>query len=166
MIEAKGTITAEDYVRAQRLHLRPRPLFRVLDLLLACLFAFAFVAASWAAHVGGYTGFPLILGVCAAYLALFFFVWLPFQARRMYKQQKTLHVPFTFRLDETGLRIESELGSTVLPWAMLHRWKENKHLFLIYHAANLFTPVPKRLQSPEAALSMRSFLQEHLKAAN
>lgn len=167
MIETTGTITADDYLQAQRLHIRPRLRFLVIGLVVAALFVLALAHSAIAALRGsGSAVTPVLLILCFSYLALLYFVLLPLQARRIYRQQKTLHVAQTFLVDESGLGVRSELGVATLPWHMLHRWKENRHLFLVYHAPNLFTPLPKRLLSPEQVLSLQGVLVTHLRGAN
>ena len=99
------------------------------------------------------------LGFCA----LVFFVILPLNAKRIYRQQKWLQLPADIHVTGESYHVKSEFGEATLPWKGFHKWKENRHLFLVYQSDILFHMWPKRcFPSPEAADEFRAILQRQI----
>jgi hypothetical protein len=111
---------------------------------------------------GGSPSFLLIMGGLAVYLAGYFLVLLPWRARRIFRQQKSLQHPFRMIVDASGLSVSNEFGQAVVPWDHVRKWKENRQLFLVYHSDVLFHMIPKHcLRDPEEAIALRSLLSTH-----
>lgn len=161
MIEIEGQITPRDYVQAQYLHVRPRPLFGCLEIgllffsvLIAGFFIFTFV------REGENLAWLLVLLAAGGYLAAYFFWYLPWFARRLYGQQKALQSAFRMRVTEEGVFAETEHGQALTPWSFVLKWKEGRHLFLIYHADVLFQMIPKRcIKSESDTEALRALLK-------
>jgi hypothetical protein len=152
-----------DLLRAQYLHYRPRPWLRNVYL--------AVVAALFAAIVYSYLERQrhLCIRLCvysaiaAIYLLLYYFALLPWKARRIFRQQKGLHHSVQIELRDDGLFSLSPRGSATVPWADLLKWKENKHLLLLYHSDVLFHMLPKRcFPTAEALSSAQALLRDRL----
>jgi uncharacterized membrane protein YbhN (UPF0104 family) len=163
MIEIEGQITAQDYVRAQYLHLRPRPLFGYLEvgLLLFSVLIVGFGIFTFVRDGENPTWWLVLLAV-GGYLAAYFLWYLPWQTRRRYAQHKALQSPFRIRVDEEGVFAENEYGQALLPWSFFLKWKEGRHLFLIYHTDGLFQMIPKRSIKSESDIeALRALLSSH-----
>ena len=80
MITIRQDIRPEDYRRAVYLHLRPRPVFGVAGILMLALVVLALVLLI-RSHPPC-DPITLVLPGCLVYLAVFFFVALPWQATR------------------------------------------------------------------------------------
>jgi len=141
MIEIKGTLLAEDYVSAQYLHLRPRPIFRIFGIIVLALFL-------WAGWYSLTSGEPDVLDyiffLAMGYLILNFAVYLPWKTRRIYRQQKALQRELTMKFDEVGVNAENENGRSRTSWEDFHKWKANDQLILLYLSDCLYHMVPKR----------------------
>ena len=142
MIEVKGIIQPSDYVSAQYLHMRPRPIYKVLG-------AFISVLVLWAAWIAitdeDRRAFDLLYPTLVIAMILNFAVYLPWKTRRIYGQQKALQRELTFRFDENGALITTENGQTATPWSDYLRWKQNNHLILIYLSDCMYHMLPRRL---------------------
>ncbi len=135
-IHAEGTILEGDYVRAQYLHIKPRPLFAVLGLLILIMVVVVFLfMPNW------------ILAGALAYLILWAGFLIPWFAKKNYRQYKAISEPMTLEVREDGIFFKRKNGEGLLPWMDIVKWRQNKSLFLLYPANNLFHLVPKHFFS-------------------
>lgn len=167
MIELEGKLESDDYVRAVYLNMRPRRVYAILGFLVLG----AFLWAAWysffgnGASKGGLTNYGFL--AVTAYLVLYFFVYVPWKTRRTFRQQKSLQRRITWNFDDSGLGIESETGQGRIPWADIHKWKENDHLYLLYVSDALYYMIPKRLfSSTDDVGSVRTLLLSQVGAAS
>ena len=142
------TLTAEDCIHARRLAMRPRPAMRRLLYVVIALFA---VVTVWslidgiaARHVDRSAW--MFLGL-AAYLFVIFYLWMPYNIRRVFKQQKTLHVPIGVELTDTHFLTTSAHGNFQMPWKDFHKWKKNDRMVLVYQSEALMHAIPLRALS-------------------
>ena len=167
MIQVHGRVFWSDYLRAQYLHLRPRPLWERVGIAIVLMGAALLLAALGRALAGSPPSrFPFLLVGSLVYLALYFCVFVPWRARALYRRQRGVEFPFRILADSGGLVVSSELGEVRLPWPTLRKWKESRHLFLIYSSDSLFHLVPKRLfSSSDQIEAFRSLLLRYLAQA-
>lgn len=127
----QGTLCESEYLAAQRLHLKPRPILAVVGvvLIIAALGA-AYVDRSW----------WLILAL--AYLAAAFFVYMPFKQRRTFRQYKALSEAVTVEVRDEGLFFKRANGEGLVPWSHITKWRSNGKLLLLYPASNVFHLLP------------------------
>jgi YcxB-like protein len=151
------TLTADDYVAANRLHflrcLRTR----------SALAAFAMVVAAyliwmWIAYIDRWDAIGVIaLNACfAAFVLLMianYFLFVPVSTRRTYQKQKTLHRPYTYSWSETGLTFAN--GEWRVAWSDYLKWREDALIFIFYQAPRLFNMVPKRVLTSEQTADLR-----------
>ncbi len=141
MIEIRGVLQPGDYIRAQYLHLRPRPTYKVLGVIVLGFFLWA----GWLSISSGeLEALDLVFFLAMAYLVLNFTVYLPWKTRRMYRQQKALQRESKIKFDEAGVTAENENGRTSTPWADFLKWKQNDELILLYFSDCMFHMIPKR----------------------
>lgn len=133
-----GQLTEADAVAAQYLNLRPRLAFTVAGSLLLALCAWAF-----------WHGRSLVLLACVAFLGLHFGFWMPFQARRRFRQHQALSEPMSIGVREDGLFFRRQNGEGLVPWSHIVKWRHNPRLVLLYPASNVFHLVPRHF-FPEA----------------
>jgi hypothetical protein len=138
----QGALTLADYMAAQRLHLKPRPVFAIVGavLLLAAFWAMA-VAPSWQ------------LGLALVALAATFFVYMPLKARRTFKQFKVLSESMVIELREGGLFFKGANGEALIPWSHLVRWRRSTTLVLLYPASDFFYVLPSRFFPTQSAFA-------------
>lgn len=94
-MKIEGQLAEQDFVAALYVHLRPRRAFAVVGLLLIVLALVVTVgvdASAW--RNGGSLWPPIMMLGLLAYLGMYFLLWLPYQARRAFRQQKAASLPF------------------------------------------------------------------------
>jgi len=142
VIEVNGTLQPNDYVRAQFLNLRPRPVYKVVGVILLA----AAIWAGWYSFSQGDIELLDYLFVAAIlFLILNFAVYLPWKTRRIYKQQKAMQRELTYRFDESGVFASNENGQSTTPWEDYLKWKQNDHMILLYLSDCLYHMIPKTL---------------------
>ena len=82
----------------------------------------------------------------------------PALARRIYRQQRTLHGEVTVEWDAAGLRSVTEAGESRIPWANYHRWREDAAVILLYHSDVVFQFIPKRALTAAQATALRGLV--------
>ncbi len=139
-MRAEGVIQLSDYVRSQYLHIRPRPVFAVIDFLILALSVCALVAyPSW------------IMAGAAVALVLWLLVLIPWSAKKNYKQYKALAEPMTIEVRDDGLFFKRINGEGLVPWSEIVKWRQNDKLLLLYPANNVFHLVPRHFFTTQEA---------------
>lgn len=158
MYTIEGNITLEDYQNASRLHRRAKGFRFFLQVLLYIYFALMLVLVLFLAirspSLGTILPFLILVG-------LFVFIWayIPRSIKKVYEQQKELHLPYAMTLDESGFHMKNEVGESNRPWNMFVKWKEDKNLVMLYHSDVLFSMISKRYLNEQAL----QFLHEQLR---
>lgn len=136
-----GIISIDDFLNAQRLHranaLRGFYRFFRIAILIAIPVCFYLVKAlgltlallSIGVAIGGQITSKLIL---------------PWKVRRLHRQQKDLAFPFTYTWNAEFLEGQGVSGQSKRAWTNYHKFREDRHVFLLYHSDNLFEVFPKR----------------------
>lgn len=126
-----GTLSEKDYVAAQFLHLRPRPVFAFIGVFLLAAYALVLFV------------FPSLLtfGV-AVYLVGSFLLYVPWRARRNFRQYAALSESVSVEVHPDGLRFTRKNGEGLLPWSEIRKWRRNQRLLLLYPASNIFHLLP------------------------
>lgn len=126
----QGSLKEADFLAAQRLHAKPRPVFAVIGVLLVILaLVTLYLSHSWS------------LGAALAFLLLFF-VYEPFRARRLFRQYKALSEPTTVEPRDDGLYFKRENGEGLVPWSQVIKWRSNDKVLLLYPASGFFYLLP------------------------
>ena len=146
-----GQCKESDYIAAQFLHLRPRPVFAVMGVLIVIL-------AFWALWMSR----SLILLGCLAYLALWpCFLW--WNAKRLFREYKAMSEPLEMHVGDDGLYFRRKHGEGLIPWIEVIKWRANRRLVLIYPSTNIFHMVPSHFfDSPDAFRVFRETVQKRL----
>lgn len=155
------TVSPEDHESSQRLHLRPRPFFKVLLYIVFALVAVAFVFSI--ADGDFLNSDTLIMGGLGIYLFVAYKFIFPRKWLKVYRENKILQKEQNFRFDDEGIHAHSENGSGKVAWQDLLKWKEGKDTLLIYPASNLFYIIPKSIFHIETELtSIKELLVQKL----
>ena len=161
MIAIRQDIRPEDCRRAVFLYLRPRPGYGVAGTLILALAALGAIQKICSPNPWSSSTFVPLASL--AFLAVFFFVVLPWQATRHFRQNRFLAHATEYRIDETGLLVQSDLGTTKIPWDHLRKWKENKRLILLYPTYAAYFLFPRRLFAPAEGEEFLALAAQHLK---
>lgn len=138
--QIQGQIREEDYLTAQRLHLRPRLPF----LILGCVLFAVITPLALSKDVG--EGL-LLFGVFALSLGLAFHSMFYRQPRRTFRQYKAIAEPQTIDVQGRGLYFKRANGEGLVPWQEIVKWRSNESLLLLYPANNVFYLIPRHFFS-------------------
>lgn len=134
------TVSAQDVVSAQRLHATPKPLLSASLLILATGGIVVAYAESLLSPGGA---FGAVLGMFG-WLAVQFLVIIPYLSRRIYLQQKSLHIEHQFEWDDQFVYFHSQDTEGKMRWSDFTKFKENRNMLLLYHSDSLYNMMPKR----------------------
>ncbi len=70
-------------------------------------------------------------------------------AKRIYAQQKSLHLPFTLTWTDEHVITDSTQGRAVLAWSDLTKVQENTKLILLFESDAIFRIIPRAALTPE-----------------
>jgi YcxB-like protein len=149
-----GQLLWTDFLRSQYLHARPRPWLAVVGAVLLALFVWAsYVTISrWMNQIGSWVPLAVFGGVLL-FGVTYFGVVIPINAYRIFRQQKSLNLPFSIEASSEAFCSFNEFGRNTVPWTHFVKWKESRELILLYHSDVLFNLIPKRFFQGKAQLS-------------
>lgn len=160
-IEIEGKITEKEHAAAQWLHIKPRPVFAFVGIVLIIVA----LSVLWLSFFGPYyqpNGF--VRWAVLALLIYMFLYWViiqPLKWKRIYRQQKSLNRPFSLEVTEQGISAKSENMEGNTPWAGYQRWREGNGVFLLYWSDVLFQIIPFRFfQNGEQMKEFKNILRQ------
>jgi hypothetical protein len=144
-----GTISADDYLAAQRLHRARIAKWSYMAGAAGLLFGLVVWLLS-----GSFTGILFIaMGVGALLGEFILDRWLlPRRAYKLHQQHRDFAHPFTYSWTSDAIEARGISGQSHRPWTTYHKVRENEQLVLLYHSDNLFEMFPKRWFSDASAL--------------
>lgn len=156
-----------DYLAAIRLGIKPRPVLAAIGSILALVGLFGLflivrsvlqMRASWNELIGIFA---------LSFFPVWYWVYLPWWVNRLFRQQRSLHEPYSIDLERDGLRFQTSNGEALLPWNHVHRWRESKSVFSLYQSDTLFHIIPKRSFAPPfTETAFRDALLQNVGPAN
>ncbi|HEY6304903.1 MAG TPA: YcxB family protein [Candidatus Angelobacter sp.] len=162
-MKAEFQLTADDYVDAQRTHMRKT--LGKKKVLIFAFYAFAGILYIWAfidrspqlflqLRPFGYVALGsavLIAGICSG---------IPY--RWQFREIQALHSTFTIEAGPEGLNFTGARGQSQARWEAFEDFRESKTNFLIYTQPRLFFVIPKRALQPEDTKAFRELAQTHI----
>lgn len=149
-----------DYLHAQALH---RSWSRKKFLIVSGV-AIVTAALGWILWVQGYG--PIAGGLLGGLIggaitgSAIRYLYVPWKTRKVFRQQKSLQREFTLSWSEDCLLSEDANGQYKTAWADFTNWKEDAHIFLLYHSDIAFQMLPKRAFSNANVIAeFRSHIQ-------
>ena len=135
----------DDIKAACCLHILPRSRFiSAIGLVLLCAF-YALAVAALTKIVSGTSDWDdWVTVLVAACPPIWYFILMPASIRKMYTQLKALQAPTEMIVTQDGIAATSANGVGVIPWNHVHKWRESKHVFLVYMSDEAYHIVPKR----------------------
>jgi hypothetical protein len=155
-------LTPNDYIKAQFLHMRPRPVFGWIGILIlvamlaTCILQLIFPIS------GKMTWSPFVLLGVLAYFAFVYGVFLPLRAKRIFRQQKALHEPYEVELTDEALSSMSAYGDFKMEWSAFHKYKTSKNLILVYQSDAIFHMFPRRWFTESQFTEFHAILKKQL----
>jgi hypothetical protein len=152
------SITADDYVQAQRAHLRRKGAPRFSYLLSRIVMPIAFLVVLLVSILRPeefQTLMPglLFTGIFSAIIFAHPFLW-----RRQFAKIPPSQMQVTAEFSEKEVHFQSAKTDSVAQWEHFVGWRESRDLFLLYQRTNLFNMVPKRAFTPEQLTEFRELL--------
>ncbi len=162
-MKISGQYLWTDYLDAQLLHLTPPRATRISLWLLGAMLAVSIISMLLLRVPIEYGAACLVpVLILVGLYALYRYLIMPRQVKRIFNQQKELNSPFEIEFSEAGLSFSNEFGQTLRPWQMFLKWKENEKIFMLYHSDVMFSMFPKRLFTDGShLLTIKHFLNEN-----
>jgi protein-S-isoprenylcysteine O-methyltransferase Ste14 len=109
----EGKVEWKEYLKALYLHMRPRPWLKIVGIVLLSLFVltYSYLMINIVRNKATFSS-AFAMTVACIYLILWFFLYLPYKARKVYKQQKTLQALYKIEVVSDGLKCSSEIGNS------------------------------------------------------
>ena len=160
-------LTPEDYVNANFVHMRPRPLIKWAGYFMLLLVVIVLPISIFDTGADQKDGFiPVIIVAGLAYLVFLFGFMHPRRLKKIFSQQKMLHAPHSLNITDEAISTKSEVGEAKLTWNYFPKWKEGKNIFLLYQSDVMFHLVPKRcFASLEEMAQFRKLMLEKIGSA-
>lgn len=138
-------LNERDFLAAQLLNFRPKPLVRWVLIGALVMIALLFAAEGWAiAHAAALPAGWWILPSGLGYGALLFFIVLPWRVTKIFKQNPALAEPTELTFADDGVSLGAGPRQIRFPWKAMQQWKWNRHFILLYHSSAHFHILPKR----------------------
>lgn len=163
-MKIRASLTTQDYIKAQYVHLRPRPLIKWCGVSLIGLALWVcFVQLFFPPH-GRITWRSFVMIGLLALLVILFWVVLPRTAKTIFGQQKSLQVVREIEITPEGCTSSSAFGVVTMKWKDFHKYKVGRDLILVYHSDPLFQMFPKRWFSADEYTQFQEYLRANLGA--
>ena len=148
----RAELSEADYIAAQRLHRRRSLWLTIAGVVLAAVLAWIAIRSF---KRGDLFGLCLSLGALGGGLAgglISHYLWIPWQARRVFRKQKSMQRPFELSWDAAGLHAKDGNGEYRHAWSDFVRWREGERLFVLSLSDAMFIMVPKRAFTEQQSL--------------
>ncbi|MEM1253981.1 MAG: YcxB family protein [Cyanobacteria bacterium P01_H01_bin.21] len=144
MITLQCQLKPEDYIQATRLHMRQTWLkylaLLVLGLYLAIFIHLIVTGSSLALMIERLLPFSILVLT----YGVIYFVIQPWNARRIFSQQKTLQAEYEMVISPDTITSTTKNGYVEMPLSDFHKYKVGKDLILVYQSQALFHMFPRR----------------------
>ena len=141
-----------DYLGAQALHRRWSKRKTIVVLLLTVgagvLGVVLWCQGAWSI-AGGIIG-GLVGGAIGGSVVRYGYI--PWKAKRVFRQQKSLQRQFNLSWNADGVHVKDANGEYSSAWTDFVRWKEDDRLFLLYISDVMFYMIPKHAFPSESLL--------------
>lgn len=137
-------LSAADYLEAVRLGIKPRPALAVVGVVLVVLALFPLAWVAQRLFHGQVRWNEVVMVLALGWTAVWYWLYIPWQVNKLFRQQRSLQEPYTVSLEQEGLRFRTSNGEALLPWKYLLRWRESRSIFCLYQSDALVHVLPKR----------------------
>ena len=112
--------------------------------------------------VEGWSLYKYILQVVVIIMlavSMIYSLYIPYRVRKIFAQQKELHLPLKMEFSEEGIRFENANSQGIRKWDVFLKWKENQNMMMLYLSDVMFMMLPRRMLTQEII----GFVHEQLK---
>ncbi|HKF49160.1 MAG TPA: YcxB family protein [Terracidiphilus sp.] len=169
MISIQFEFTVQDYLNAQKLHLK-QSLIQWL-----AYWGFIRVAAPILGAIGVVFGCMMLRGgfdpwISATWGASLVLLFLPllyrWNLKRCYRKTRFNDGQCSFAFDENLIRTQTSNSRGEVEWPAIRFFSEDNNLFLLYVAQAKFFPIPKRACNEEQVNELRALFQARIRPAS
>ncbi len=164
MITLRYEYTAEDYLKAMKLHMQLRPWQKYLLIFVVslCLVRVVPIILSGASLIDVLKSFMPLVWFGVLYILIY--VLLPRgKVRRIFAQQKSLHRSYETVISPDAITTTFEHGRVTMPIADYYKYKVGKDCVLLYQSQVLFSMFPRRCFASDSDFdTFISYLENHL----
>ncbi|TKT80019.1 YcxB family protein [Aquamicrobium sp. LC103] len=159
---ASFTITAEDYANALRLHMRRYWVTKSgPKLFIAAMFALCLIAMI----ASGFDPTPTTVAIVvmvgtAIWPLLAYFLLIPWQARKIYREDKTLQHPIEASWTRDAYFASTATVTNTIPWSDYFGWSADEKMVLLMQSPVLFQMLPRHALSGEQAEDLIGHLEK------
>ena len=157
-MKAQVQLELQDYLDAQKLHFRQPNHIRFLSTLILAFLVILFLVSE-STYRKNYIYFFLIFLAISGIALLYRYVFLHPRTKRIFEQNKFLHLPVEVEITEEAMVTSAEYGHTEQPWSMFFRWKEGDEMLILYSSEASYTILPKRFFTAEQIEAAKTYLQ-------
>lgn len=130
-MKANGIITESDSIRSQYLHIKPNWFFGTLGISIVILAVYFLIIS-----------FSIWLFLCVLYLLFHFGLYMPYRAKRIYREGKRVRGEVELDIDDSGLSWKTDRGFSETRWGDIFKWRKGGSMVLIYFNSALYAVVP------------------------
>lgn len=155
------TITAEDYANALRLHMRRYWATRAgPKLFIAAMFALCLIAVIVSDFDPTPTTVAIIVMVgTALWPLLAYFLLIPWQARKIYREDKTLQHPIEASWTRDAYFASTATVTNTIPWSDYYGWSADEKMMLFMNSPASFQMLPRHALINEQAADLIGHLE-------
>lgn len=156
-MEFNYTLTEAEMITAMKLHGKGSKKIRLLIGYIGVVLAITAIFTSYRLYpimmiTGGLIGFTVA-----------YFVIIPYQAKKQYKELKSIQSELRISINTEGIQIDSVTGNSKLDWSHFRKWAYNDDMILFYITSRMFYMLPRRvIQDQQQFASLLKLLHEHL----
>jgi len=146
-MEFKYILTESEMISAMRLHGQGNKRIRMTLVTLGFFLLILAVIISPATY-------PIIIlsGAILGYLTVYLWI-IPYQAKKQYRELKSIQSEIQIKIDNNGFKIESTTGKSELDWGHFKKWAYNKNIIIMYITSRMFYILPRRAIDNEEQLN-------------
>lgn len=104
----------------------------------------------------------LFASILGAFIYLLLAIILMKRRIRKSSANRLCHIPQLIRLDQNGVFVSSEVGTSELSWQDFKSAKESEHAFYLTIQGTASYIIPKRLLNQNEAAIVRMFIGQHI----
>ena len=167
MAQMTYTLTEEQYIDAQALHLSFKPRWFKFLLWFAIVPGLVLLGTGLFHH-----NYGLAFAGMVYCLLPFLFFFKPLMAwrlrlfaplfRRTFRRSPSLGQTSHVQVQDGVMHVQSDNGAGKLPWNFIIRWAEDEHCMLLYLQPRMFIILPKQADSSSFLTEMREQLLAHV----
>ena len=159
------TLTFQDYLQAQRLHIRRilwRRVLRWISMVVYPILGVFGLFFTAAVALNSKTDGDLLVPLTASLILVGIPFYQRYRLKSCYRRTRIDDGRYTLDFSDDVIRSNSANTKGEIGWNAVQTYTEDKYLFMLYLAPAKFIAIPKRICSAEQIDELRSLFQRHI----